>query len=47
MDGVNTLHADYDGYAAKWQRCRDVFEEQFTVARMARDYVRVYERLRR
>ena len=27
------------------KRCREVFEERFTVARMARDYLRVYERL--
>jgi glycosyltransferase involved in cell wall biosynthesis len=26
-------------------RCREVFEERFTAARMARDYVQVYERL--
>jgi glycosyltransferase involved in cell wall biosynthesis len=26
-------------------RCREVFEQRFTVTRMARDYVRVYERL--
>jgi glycosyltransferase involved in cell wall biosynthesis len=26
-------------------RCREVFEERFTAARMARDYVAVYERL--
>jgi glycosyltransferase involved in cell wall biosynthesis len=27
------------------QRCREIFEERFTAERMARDYVRVYERL--
>jgi hypothetical protein len=27
------------------KRCREVFEQRFTVTRMARDYVRVYERL--
>jgi glycosyltransferase involved in cell wall biosynthesis len=27
------------------QRCREVFEERFTAARMAGDYLRVYERL--
>jgi glycosyltransferase involved in cell wall biosynthesis len=27
------------------KRCREVFEERFTVARMAHDYLRVYERL--
>jgi glycosyltransferase involved in cell wall biosynthesis len=27
------------------RRCREVFEERFTAARMARDYVRIYERL--
>jgi glycosyltransferase involved in cell wall biosynthesis len=27
------------------KRCREVFEERFTVVRMARDYLRVYERL--
>ena len=26
------------------QRCREVFERRFTAARMARDYVRIYER---
>jgi glycosyltransferase involved in cell wall biosynthesis len=27
------------------QRCREIFEERFTAGRMAREYVRVYERL--
>jgi glycosyltransferase involved in cell wall biosynthesis len=27
------------------QRCREIFEERFTAERMAREYVRVYERL--
>ena len=27
------------------RRCREVFERRFTAARMARDYVNVYERL--
>jgi glycosyltransferase involved in cell wall biosynthesis len=27
------------------KRCREVFEERFTAARMARDYVKVFERL--
>jgi glycosyltransferase involved in cell wall biosynthesis len=27
------------------QRCREVFEERFTAARMARDYVALYESL--
>ena len=27
------------------RRCREVFDERFTVARMARDYVAVYEAL--
>jgi len=27
------------------KRCREVFEKQFTAARMASDYVRVFERL--
>jgi glycosyltransferase involved in cell wall biosynthesis len=27
------------------KRCREVFEERFTVTRMANDYVRAYERL--
>jgi len=27
------------------EECRKVFEERFSVRRMARDYVRVYERL--
>ena len=27
------------------RRCRDVFEKRFTAARMARDYVNIYERL--
>jgi hypothetical protein len=26
-------------------RCREVFDQQFTAARMARDYVQTYERL--
>jgi glycosyltransferase involved in cell wall biosynthesis len=29
------------------RRCRDVFEQRFTAARMARDYVAIYERLTR
>ena len=28
-----------------WKRCREVFERRFTAARMANDYVQVYERL--
>jgi glycosyltransferase involved in cell wall biosynthesis len=27
------------------KRCREVFERRFTAARMANDYLRVYERL--
>ena len=27
------------------KRCREVFEQRFTVARMARDYVHQFERL--
>jgi len=27
------------------RRCREVFEQRFTAARMAQDYVRAYERL--
>lgn len=41
-----------DAVGAVWRvpelsrkRCREVFEQRFTVARMARDYVRLYKRL--
>jgi glycosyltransferase involved in cell wall biosynthesis len=27
------------------KRCREIFEQRFTATRMAKDYVRVYERL--
>jgi hypothetical protein len=27
------------------KRCREVFDQRFTVARMARDYVQMYKRL--
>jgi len=27
------------------RRCREMYEQRFTAARMARDYLRVYERL--
>ena len=27
------------------KRCREIFDQRFTAARMAHDYVRVYERL--
>jgi glycosyltransferase involved in cell wall biosynthesis len=27
------------------KRCREMYEQRFTAARMARDYLRVYERL--
>jgi glycosyltransferase involved in cell wall biosynthesis len=39
------VHAVQNIHSISRRRCREVFEQRFSSARMARDYLRVYERL--